>query len=347
MGVLDRGVPDVIDTDALPLPLAIEIDYLAGRTRRWTTSDSGVGEGVRARALVVAGRSDEARAALDSIERNGPSDLQDLAAAAWAASRVGGARVADVLTAALGSADPDRFLTVGDVPVAHHALVVGLLAAARGDVEDAEVHLSAAADGGDRRAPLWGALARVEQSRVRWTLADLVPVEDPGRADAIETSRRLALAARTFFAAGGYRHLVSTTAALFGDAPEVDRAEPRLGHLIEDDHWSVGFGAQPPVSVRASKGLLAVRRLVTAGRPVPAVELEAFLDGADPIPFSPESLAGRLRDPRARSRTSKLLHRTVDRLTGVHPVLARHLGATIATGWVCDYRGDPSITWRC
>lgn len=389
--LLDRGVPDVVDTEALPPRLAAEIDYLAGRTTRWTTTAGEASAGVRARALVVAGRPADARRALAEVVLSGPVDVQDAFAAAWAASRVGGPAIdLSLVGASTGpphdaGADPsDGFVSVDGVPIGHVAFADGLAAVHRGDLTAATDSFAVAVAEGDRRAPLWGALARVELSRVRWTVVDLLPLADPGRPAAIDEARRLGLSARTFFVAGGYRHLVSTTAGLFGRV-EVEgsgsaaaaragqgadhgaalgshaRAEPRLGHLVEGTSWIVGFGAAPPVKVRASKGLVALRHLLLEpGRAVAAVELDLVIDGEDPAELGHDALlaavasgeAGeselrpRLLDPRARSRTSKLLRRTIERLRDDHPVLAQHLAMTVRTGYACRYDGDPAITWR-
>ncbi|MBX3313139.1 MAG: hypothetical protein KF906_02365 [Actinobacteria bacterium] len=363
-GLLDRGVPDVVDTDALSSRLAAEVDYLAGRTTRWT-DDADVAPGIAARALVVADRHADARAALARVVAEGPLDAQDLVAAIWAMSRVGDPPGARVLAGALdGPDDPsgaDGFVVVDDVPLAHRALLDGLLAVAAGDLTTADDRLTEAVAGGDARAPLWGALARVELARVRWTTADLLPSDDARRTAAIDDARRLALAARTFFVAGGYRHLVSTTADLFGEPRPSDRAEPRLGHLVEGSTWLVGFGAQPPVRVPATKGLLALRHVVEhRDRAVTAVELEVVLDGGDHRMLDHEALlaevgAGdadvaalrsRLADPRARSRITKLLRRTIDRLGEDHAVLAAHLAGSVQTGYACRYRADPAVRWR-
>lgn len=312
----------------------------------------------------MAERHDDARAALGRLTDGGPVDPQDAAAAIWAASRVGDRAVADVLVDALTSFDPvgpDGFVVVDDVPLGHRAYLDGLLCVTIGDLDGADAALTEAVARGDERAPLWGALARVELARLRWTATDVLTVEDPCRTAGIDDARRLALAARTFFVAGGYRHLVGTTADLFGDPLLSDRAEPRLGHLVEDASWLVGFGAQPPVRVSATKGLLALRHLIEhRDRAVTAVELDVVLDGGDHRALDHEALlaaveAGemaesdlrpRLLDGRARSRTSKLLRRTIDRIGDDHAVLARHLVATIQTGYACRYVADPAIRWR-
>lgn len=363
VGVLDRGVPDVVDTRSLPDRLAAEVDHLAGRTDRWATG-TAIGPGIRARALVVEGRADDARAVLATLRPAGAGtgmDVQDLAAGAWAASRVGEPRVADALGADVPDGGDDGFLVVDDVPLGHRSYVRGLLAVTRGDLDAAEALLRDAVEQGDRRAPLWGALARVELARVRWTVTDLLGADDDRRSG-VDEARRIALAARTFFVAGGYRHLVSTTAGLFGAPQAGDGAEPRLGHLVEQPTtWTVGFGSQPPVRVRPTKGLLAVRHLVEhRDRPVAAVELDRVIDGEDPGELAPDALlaavaAGELAeedlrpallDPRARSRVTKLLRRTIDRLGDEHETLRRHLAGSVRTGYVCRYEADPAITWR-
>lgn len=387
--LLDRGVPDVVDTDALPPRLAAEIDYLAGRTATWVNPSIEVSAGLRARALVVAGRLPEARRSLVEVAGSGPVDAQDAFAAAWASSRVGGPAI-DLATVASSTGPPDDaghrpgdgFVSIDGVPIGHVAFADGLAAVHQGDLTAAADSFAIAVAAGDRRSPLWGALARVELSRVRWTMVDLLPLGDPGRPAAIDEARRLGLSARTFFVAGGYRHLMSTTAGLFGRveaegsgaAAEAGagagrgahggshaRAEPRLGHLVEGPSWTVGFGAVPPVEVRPSKGLVALRHLLLEpGRAVAAVELDLVIDGEDPVELGHDALLAavasgeadeselrpRLLDPRARSRTSKLLRRTIERLRDDHPVLAQHLAMTVRTGYACRYDGDPAITWR-
>ncbi|MCB0978266.1 MAG: hypothetical protein KDB02_12490 [Acidimicrobiales bacterium] len=359
-GVLDRGVPDVVDTSSLPVRLAVEIDYLAGRTAVWADPSPAVPAGVRARALVVEGRNREAHDLLLSVADAGFVDEQDRMAAIWAASRVGGPTVLEVLASPEHDLQ-DGFVSHDGIPLGPQALAAGLLATIRGDLDEASTCLGEAVTVGDRRAPVWGALARVELSRVKWTAADLLPLSDRGRATVVDEARRLALAARTFFVAGGYRHLVRSTASLFGSAEALDRAEPRLGHLVEGDVWSVGFGASPPVTVPTSKGLLALRHLLrNPGRQVPAMELDVVADGGDPERIDASRLraeleAGELEaselhrlllDPTARSRTSKLLRRTVDRLGKAHPVLGRHFAATVRTGYACSYEGDFGVVWR-
>lgn len=352
----------MVDTDALSSRLAAEVDYLAGRTARWVT-DPSTSPGIRARALVVDGRHDDARAALAQVGADGPVDTQDAAAAAWATSRVGDPETARTVEAALADVDPGPggFVTVDDVPLAHRSFLDGLLAIAQGDLATADERFTEAVDGGDARAPLWGALARVELARVRWTTIDVAPYDDARHGAGADDARRLALAARTFFVAGGYRHLMSRTGDLFGDSTATDGAEPRLGHLVEGSTWSVGFGAQPPVRVAPTKGLVAVRHLIEhRDRVVTAAELDIVLDGGDHRVLDQGALVAaiqegttdatdlrtRLVDPRARSRTSKLLRRTIDRLGEEHSVLARHLASSVRTGYACRYVADPAVHWR-
>lgn len=62
-------------------------------------------------------------------------------------------------------------------------------------------------------------------------------------------------------------------------------------------------------------------------------------------------LGGRARtlgDPgeRARKAVSARIRDAVDRLADVHPVLGRHLQATVRTGTLCSYAPDPKIVWR-
>ena len=86
---------------------------------------------------------------------------QGMAATAWAVSRVGHRGVATALGSQLIGGG---FLFEGDVPVAPVALARGLVSVATGRLDQADVHLIEAIETGDRRAPVWGALARLERS---------------------------------------------------------------------------------------------------------------------------------------------------------------------------------------
>lgn len=388
--LLDRGTPDLLSTDDLPATLAAEVDYLAGRAASWTRERPEVHWGVRARALVVGGDAAGARRLLaervagdggdgpagpdrrpvgtgvrgDRIGDDGSGwTPQGLVAASWAASRVAEPPVVTALerhAAALG----DGFVLDGTVPLAPAPQVRGLLAAARGDLDPALDHLDAAVELGDARAPVWGAVARVERARVMRSRA---LVDGSSRAD-VEL-RGVLISARAFFAAGGFAHLDRVAAAVVEDEPAHGLASPGLGHMVAGPRWVVGFGVAPPVAVDASKGLVALRHLVrNRHRGVPAVEVEQVLEGdeeagaalaavldadalrafgadgergADPL----AGLREQLLDDRARSRVSKLLRRTIVRLGDVHPLLAAHLDARVGTGHVCRYDGD-GVVWR-
>jgi hypothetical protein len=189
---------------------------------------------------------------------------------------------------------------------------------------------------------VWGAIARVEWYRIvetRRMISGAGP--DPAHRSALT-------AAQTFFAAGGYRHLAARSAE--------DAVAVHTGALVPGSRWLVGFGAQPSVEVRDAKGLRALRHLVSRrGRPVAAVELDRIADGADetaarldlPDDIGDDArLAATVRDDAARSRVSKLLRRTVDRLAEAHHALGAHLATAIRTGYVCVYLGDEQCRWR-
>jgi hypothetical protein len=344
--VLDRGIPDLVATADLPAPLAAEVDYLAGRVRAWTVPRSDVHPGVRARALVLAGDSEGARRSLSALFSTSAPDwtLQGAVASTWAASRVGPAEVLDELGPLIESSS-DEFLVDGDVPLGPRATSSGLLAAARGDLAVAVRDLGGAVLAGDRRAPVWGAVARLELARVLRSSA--VRGEDE------VAGRRALVAARTFFAAGGYEHLRHRIEELDGTPRPVDVAVPRLGHLVPGSAWTVGFGVQPPVAVPTSTGLRALRHLIAhRDRDVLAVELDAVLSEV-PVPdlhaLADALDAGghrALMDDRARTRVSKSLRRTIARLGDAHALLGQHLAHTVRTGYRCRYEGGPGIAWR-
>lgn len=368
--LLDRAIPDRVDTDGLPAVLAAEVDHLAGRDERWCEPRPGTHPGVQARALVAIGNAPRAR---EVLLRGATSTWtpQGLAAATWAASRVGPSDVLDGLRQELEACD-DGFLLDGDVPLTTTHALAGLIAAASGDLDSARRHLDAAIVEGDRRAPLWGALARVEQVRVLQTAAAVAP-DDTGSSGAGSSkaesadaaARRALMSASTFFVAGGYRHLAEVTAALAGSPRRRVIAQPRLGHLVRGETWTVGFGVQPPVDVDDRRGLHALRYLIEhRQRRVPAVELAAAMDGAsvgDPLRVALEvldagtdlaeaelstALRAVLLDDTVRSRVTKLLRRTITTLATSHSTLAAHLEASVTTGYACRYDADPSVEWR-
>lgn len=357
--LLDRGIPDLTSTAELPPALAAEVDYLAGRTSVWATLDPAIEPGVRARALVLAGDSAAAREVLvGAIDQM--LSLQGLAAATWAASRVGPSTAIEVLADRV-AALPAGFLVADDVPLGSGRLLAGLVAAARGDLDVADAALADAAIEGDKRAPVWGALARLERARVLWCAAHIA--EDHGGA-ATEARRALA-ACQAFFSAGGYHHLAAVTRAVSAPVVVGDIADPCLGHFVAGERWTVGYGVQPAVEVAPSKGLVALHHLLAARRgPVPAVVLDRLTRGepvGDLASLDPEIirsagveggriLSAELRavlvDDRVRSRVSKLLRRTIDKLADLHPLLGTHLRASVETGYACSYRAAPEVTWR-
>ena len=190
-----------------------------------------------------------------------------------------------------------------------------MLHGAAGNLANAVEELEAAVVVGDLRAPLWGALSRVELGRVLRT-AEALPV--PGTRPA----EPVLAAARTFFLAGGYRSLLQ----------RVDAASGPVEALVAPSR--VGFGVQPASQVKTSKGLVAIAHLVSnAHRVVSAAELAAVVDGRDAATIAamtarswehfamdPDVDAGSdvgdamrrvLFDEAIRSRVSKLLRRTI------------------------------------
>jgi hypothetical protein len=348
--VFDRGTPDLVDTDGLPAAAVVEMEYLAGRAPRRTLPSSAPAAdlhwGVHARALVVAGEAHGAqqiiRAATSAppVDLTSPGAVQGLAAATWAISRVGPSSAAEVLRVGVDSL-PDGFVLDGELPLAPKAQLVGLLLAAQGDLDGARAELDAAVRTGDARSPLWGAIARVELARVL-RCAQVVD----GRATADEVSAPLH-AACTFFVASGCRHLERTARALL-DAPAPDAlTAPSLGWFVEGARWTVGLGVQAPVQIEATKGLLALRHLIEhRDRTVPSIELSHVLDGAAPRPGVDAGSPDDLFDERSRTRVTKLLRRTIDRITQVHPLLGAHLAARVETGYGCRYGAQSEVHWR-
>ncbi len=355
--LLDKAIPDLLPTANLSPELAAEVHYLAGTTAASTAGSSELSLGLTARQHFLAGALGEARSALErSVELQWTK--QGLAAAIWTASRVGSPEVLERLSAELGVFDAG-FVVDGDVPLGARSMFEGLLLAATGQLSGANERLSEAARMGDERAPVWGALARVELGRVRSTLADLA-----GGEAVRQDARRSLLTAQTFFAAGGFVHLATVARALMSPAAPVDAAVPGLGHLRLEQTWWAGFGVEPPRSVRKGKGLLALQYLIKHnGRRVPAVEIERVLNGESPTPldqalieqlmesqFADSGYADEVRrqlfDDRARSRVSKLLSRTMQRLSGEHRLLGEHLLDSIETGFACRYNPQTPIIWR-
>lgn len=354
--LLDRAAPDGVCTTDLPPVIASEIDLLAGRVDRWLTPSPPLHRAVVARALLVAGRHDEARATLGSGRAEAWTP-QGVAAAVWVASRLDLARLNAELSAALDAVPPENggFLYDADVPLGPRSLFRGLLLVASGNLDGAEADLTEAVAVGDARAPVWGARARLELHRVQATKASLIGGSAPPPVD-----RGVLVSARMFFAAGGYHHLRAQAMALTEPPPLDPCAHPTLGHLVLDGDPVVGFGVQPPTAAPAGKGLLALHHLLThRHRGVPAVEIDRLLDG-DPVPAfdadliarlegedaAAESLRGLLHDDSARSRVSKLLRRTIRRIAEHHPVAGLHLSSAVETGYVCRYEADGQVRWR-
>lgn len=347
--LLERRIPDVVSTDGLPVRLAAEIDFLAGRTGPWCALSDQHPAAISARALALAGRHLEASTALDRIDVEA-SALVDVAAAAWAASRVGGPTVAPLL-ARLDRGGPE-FLD-DEIPAGPRRLYTGMLHAARGELPTAIAELTAAAAVGDARAPLWGALCRLELGRVLRT-AEAVPLAGAPPSAPVLT------AARTYFLAGGYRSLAARVeAASSATTAVLDPGRP----------GSIGFGVQPASGIRSTKGLLALAHLIeNEHRVVSAAELALVVDGGDAAAIAAvtseawisratddeawqsgeylDSIRAVLFDDTTRSRMTKLLRRTIVNLSQVHQLAARHLDASVVTGYGCRYRprGAP-VAW--
>lgn len=348
--VFDRGTPDLVDTDGLPAAAVVEMEYLAGRAPgRTAPSSAGAADlhwGLRARALVVAGDGAGARRVIRAgtaeppSERTSPGAVQGLAAATWAVSRVGPSSAPEVLRAQVDSL-PEGFVLDGELPLAPRSQLVGLLLAAQGDLAGARSELDAAVRTGDARSPLWGAIARVELARVL-RCAQVVD----GGATGDEVSAPLH-AACTFFSATGCRHLERTARGLLEAPASGALTAPALGWFVGGARWTVGLGVQAPVQVDATKGLLALRHLIEhRDRTVPSVELSDVLDGAAPRTAVDGVSHDGLFDERSRTRVSKLLRRTIDRITQVHPLLGCHLAARIETGYGCRYAAETGVHWR-
>lgn len=375
---LDRAVTDRLRTDDLDPPAAAEADFLSGRTDRWIGDEPTVHPAVRARALVVSNRPDEAIEVLESLV-GCDFTPQALAAASWAVSRVS----CPGLTASL----PERvgalaggFVTDDGLPLGPGSSLVALVASAEGDIEKSLDFHDRGVLEGDRRAPVWGAIARLERSRV--LLSDMCLRDDAADPAAVrESARRSLVSASTFFASSGHAHLAHVTASLMelcGPGPDDGYrynngegvAEPALGYLRSGERCLAGFGVQPPVVVRHRKGIGAIRYLIAnRHRQVPAVELDQVLAGpgsdagggagvevleelqalrTDPA-HDPEQLSEHLRaivfDDRVRSRVSKLLRRTISALGDEHPLLGEHLRVSVRTGFTCSYEAPPIVRW--
>jgi hypothetical protein len=356
--LIERGIPDLIESGDLVPVVAAEIDFLAGRFAEW--SDRGTPM-VRARAAAAEG--DEARAAALLAEAD-VSTLasHDLSAASWAVSRVGPPSIAEALLAALDH--QPAFLVAGEIPLGPRALAEGPLIAVTGDLAGAVCRLEEAVAIGDARAPVWGALARVELARIK-VCAEVVG--ENGALASGSSPDKLLNAAGLFFRAGGYRSLLARTGQLTDPDPTAPPlGGPTVGRLRPGRPWQVGFGVMGDVSHRGGKGLTMIHHLVqNPGRPFPAVALDRLANGGD-VDAVMES-ADRLRsggdhptrtagvdeiralllDDAVRSRVGKLLSRTISGIEDDHPLLAGHLRSTLRTGHTCQYDppADRSVVW--
>lgn len=347
--LIERGIPDLIDPEGLPPGVAAEIDFLADRCARWIDRGAPM---VQARARVAVGDDDGARALLALADLSA-LDPQERTAAAWAVSRIGSPAMAEALLDALGD-EPD-LVVAGVVPLGPRALAEGPLIAATGDLTGAIERLTQAVVVGDARAPVWGALARVELARVRLCasavggLASTAPGPD---------ADQLLNAATLFFRAGGYHGLSARIGRLTqpdGHAPPL--GGPTVGRLRPGRPWRIGFGVMGDTARRESKGLVMIRHLVQhPGRPMPAIALDrlargvdaaAIIDAAARLRADADGASAEIRallfDDGVRSRVGKLLSRTVEGLTDDQPLLAAHLRATLHTGHVCRYDPPPGL----
>ncbi len=347
--LIERRIPDVVSTVGLPVRLAAEIDFLAGRVDQWCDVSGDCTPAISARSLALLGRMDEASRALELVDIAG-ADIGDIAAAAWAASRAGGGTAAALLARLEAEVldFPD-----GEIPVGPRRMYTAMLRAAEGELPMAQDELTEAVGVGDARAPLWGALARLELGRVLRT-AEALP--KPG----MRPAAPVLAAARTFFRAGGYRAL----------SHRVENASGTVDALIELGRpCQVGFGVQPVTEVRSSKGLVAIAYLVrNAHRVVSAAELAAVVDGRDATAIASmtaevggrldldwrgdsgevgEAIRSVLFADATRSRVSKLLRRTIANLSQSHRLIGEHLAASVVTGYGCRYQpsGTP-VSWR-
>lgn len=354
--LLERRIPDVVSTAGLPPAVAAEIDFLAGRNDRRIDS-TAVGVGLRARALAASGEFDAARSLLEEFD---PDDAceQELMAAAWAVSRAGPVSLAFRL---LDIAEQfGSTFVIDKMPLGPADSSVGLLRSATGDLDGAAHALRDAAVVGDARAPIWGALARLELARVL-SCATAVgrPVDEEGL---LGEANRALVAAKTFFVAGGYRSLLVRADNLGSD--------PVRAVLASGEQWTVGFGVQPTVPAKPSKGLRALQHLLeNRHRPVSSAELICLLDGGDAetiAELATGAVLGQLEDGAAgdaglterlratffddanRSRVTKLVRRTIVKLGESHRLLGEHLDGAICTGHVCRYApvGEVAVRWE-
>ncbi len=365
--LLERAIPDVVSTRDLPVPLAAEIDYLAGRTHEWETERPDLPESVRARALALRGETDCAREVLRAMDVS-ELNTQGLVAAAWAVSRVGPTELVDPLLTRMEEYRDD-FLFAGDMPLGPRATVIGLLEATTGRLQPAATALAEAVLVGDARAPLWGALARVEQARVLCCTEAVSTAAPTPRSDLPTAAEHCLISATTFFRAGGYQSLLARIDGLCGPYPDGDGlVAPTLGHLIPGPRWTIGFGVEPQATIRKSKGLTALHHLISnRHRTVPAVELDRVVNGGDARAIADLATAGTLEvledgdgheladalrellfDEATRSRVSKLLRRTIVKLGDTHKLLGIHLSEAVHTGHACRYQPTSrlEISWR-
>ncbi len=359
--VVERRIPDHTSTEGLTPRLAADVDFYA--CRRSPSAESGrCDRGVQARALVIAGEPAAARRVLEALDVDSLR-LHGRAAAAWAAARVGPDATIRALAESFGSG-PDMIDDDG-VPLGPRERYSGALLAAAGDVVGGAGALRRAVTVGDARAPLWGALARVEFARVLTTAAAVGHDDvafDPDEA------RRTSVAARTFFAAGGYRGLLARFDVELGSPARPGEAS--TGLLVDGDTWLGGFGVQPAGPIPDGKGLRAIRHLLMhRHRVVASVELARVVDDGDVAEIAEmfadldllslvDARAARLAstevvrlrsallDDTARSRIGKLIRRTVARVGVDQPLLASHLGAAIGTGHVCRYSPLTPVDWE-
>jgi hypothetical protein len=366
VALLERGIPDLVSTDGLPESFAAEIDFLAGRTRNPDTEASWRSPGVRARALVARGDLDGGHEILGSVDIDA-LDLQGLVAAAWAVSRAGPADLVAPIRSLI-AARPDSFLFADTLPLGPRAATLGMLDAVDGRLDEAIELLTEAITVGDARAPLWGALARLEHARVLHCAAVTGPLACAVYPEAASVAVRTLTAARTFFMAGGYRSLLARVDEISDFSTGQETLRPVIGCLLPGSRWTVGLGLEPAGAFRPSKGLVALRHLIAnRDRVVSAAELDAVVKGTESGFLADLSRQGEIDesewadgsalpatlrevffDDTVRSRVTKLLRRTIVKLGGTHRLLGAHLDRAVRTGHACRYEPDAvvGVNWR-
>ncbi len=112
----------------------------------------------------------------------------------------------------------------------------------------------------------------------------------------------------------------------------------------EGEYWTISFGGVT-CRLRDGRGLHHLALLLThPGAQVSALALERS-DGdsrqLDQAPVAPHDAR-----ERARVNVTRAITTVLKRLGTHHPMLARHLGATIKTGTFCSYTPDERLPAR-